>query len=336
MDIDVVVLWVDGADQEWQKEKSKYCPAQIDDSNSANRFRDWGLMKYWFRGIEKFAPWVRTVHFVTWGHLPEFLNVNHPKLHIVKHEDYIPPEWLPTFSANPLEMNMHRIPGLAEHFIFFNDDMFLLQPMKETDFFKNGLPCTQATEIPLGFVGNTQVWQFLAANDLGIINKWFPKSEAKKAGKGKFINRQYHWYDNVRTGALGLLFPQYFTGFKNFHCPAAYCKSTFEEIWAKEPELLQKTSSHKFRDREDVNQWLALWWQVANGRFTPRKMGNCVCMIDPESISSICKMIQEQNQEMICINDPAIEIDVDSLSQKLQKAFNVILPEKSEYEKSED
>ena len=73
MDIDIVVLWVDGSDPAWLKEKSKYQDIKTTDANSDNRFRDWGLMKYWFRAIEQFAPWVRTIHFVTWGHMPDFL-----------------------------------------------------------------------------------------------------------------------------------------------------------------------------------------------------------------------------------------------------------------------
>ena len=116
MDIDFVVLWVDGSDPVWQAEKAKYQGKTLDDSNAPNRFRDWGLMPYWFRAVEKFAPWVRKIHFVTCGHVPAFLNLAHPKLHHVKHEGFLPPEVLPTFSSHAIEMNLHRIPGLAEHF----------------------------------------------------------------------------------------------------------------------------------------------------------------------------------------------------------------------------
>ena len=55
MDIDFVVLWVDGSDPVWQAEKAKYQGKALDDSNSANRFRDWGLLPYWFRAVERFA-----------------------------------------------------------------------------------------------------------------------------------------------------------------------------------------------------------------------------------------------------------------------------------------
>ena len=175
MDIDIVILWVDGSDPAWLEEKSKYTPPAAKDSNSANRYRDWGLLPYWFRCIEKHAPWVRKVHFVTWGHVPAFLNLNAPKLHVVKHTDFIPAEYLPTFSSHAIEMNIHRIPDLAEHFIYFNDDMFLLRPMTEEDFFRNGFPCTCGREVPWAFNGNVGIWEHAVANNLGFINKHFSK-----------------------------------------------------------------------------------------------------------------------------------------------------------------
>ena len=89
MDIDFVVLWVDGNDPEWRAEKAKYQGAVTGDSNSVNRFRDWGLMPYWFRAVEKFTPWVHKIHFVTCGHVPEFLNLDHPKLSHVSHSDFL-------------------------------------------------------------------------------------------------------------------------------------------------------------------------------------------------------------------------------------------------------
>lgn len=58
MDIDIVIPWVDGSDSAWQAEKAKYSGKRTDDSDSVNRYRDWGLMPYWFRSIESYAPWV--------------------------------------------------------------------------------------------------------------------------------------------------------------------------------------------------------------------------------------------------------------------------------------
>ena len=135
MKIDFVIPWVDGNDPEWKKEKALYQTELIDDSNSVNRFRDWGLLPYWFRSVEKFTPWVNKIYFITWGHLPQFLNSEHPKLRIVDHRDFIPEEYLPTFSSHAIEVNIHRIRELEECFVYFNDDTFILRPLPETSFF---------------------------------------------------------------------------------------------------------------------------------------------------------------------------------------------------------
>jgi len=97
MDIDFVITWVDMNDPKWKKDFSAYS-GKIDNSKnevSEARFRDHGLLKYWFRGVDKFAPWVRKIHFVTCGQTPDWLDVNHPKLNLVNHADYIPNEFLP-------------------------------------------------------------------------------------------------------------------------------------------------------------------------------------------------------------------------------------------------
>ena len=132
MDIDFVIPWVDGSDLEWRKSKNKYSgkidePVDITDA----RYRDWDILKYWFRGVEKYAPWVHKIYFVTCGQKPDWLNENHDKLVLVNHEDYIPHEYLPTFSANPIELNFHRIKNLSEHFVYFNDDTFIINKIEK-------------------------------------------------------------------------------------------------------------------------------------------------------------------------------------------------------------
>ena len=110
--IDFVVLWVDGTDPQWQQERILFCPENSDNGSSENRYRDWGLMKYWFRCVEKYAPWVHRIFFVTNGQIPEWLNIEHPKLRLVKHKDYIPQKYLPTFNSNVIELWLHHIPDL--------------------------------------------------------------------------------------------------------------------------------------------------------------------------------------------------------------------------------
>ena len=333
MKIDFVIPWVDGNDPKWKTEKDKYSPTKADESNSANRYRDWGLLPYWFRAAEKFTPWVNKIYFVTWGHIPAFLNTEHEKLKIVNHKDYIPEKYLPTFSSHVIEANLHRIPGLSEHFVYFNDDTFILRPMPETSFFRGGLPCTCGVERPIELVGNIGIWQHAAVNDLGVINAHFSKKEQVAKFGRKYANSAYRWQDNIRTKAIERLFPDNFTGFMNLHAPAAYLRSTFSEVWAAEPELLERTSSHRFRCADDVNQWVMLWWQIASGNFSPFMTDNVVSGVDDGTVDGLCDIITNASHDMICLNDPEGDIDFEALAAKVKNAFEMILSEKSSFEK---
>jgi hypothetical protein len=133
--IDFIIPWVDSSDPGWRKEFNEYKRIKEHDADKSN-FRNWDNFHYWFRGVEKFAPWVNKIHFVTWGHLPKWLNPEHPKLNIINHEDYIPSEYLPTFSPQTIELNFHRIKKLSNEYVYFNDDTFLIDHVKKDDFFK--------------------------------------------------------------------------------------------------------------------------------------------------------------------------------------------------------
>ena len=101
MEIDFVITWVDMNDAEWQRDFVKYSNKTENEKNSVSkaRFRDYGLLKFWFRGVEKFAPWVRKIHFVTCGQKPEWLDENHPKINLVDHKNFIPEQFLPSYNS---------------------------------------------------------------------------------------------------------------------------------------------------------------------------------------------------------------------------------------------
>lgn len=333
MDIDFVILWVDGNDPVWQAEKNKYQKKANDENNSINRYRDWGLLPYWFRSVEKFTPWVRKIHFVTWGHIPSFLDLASPRLHIVRHDEFIPKEYLPTFSSHVIELNIHRIPGLADYFVYFNDDMFMLRPLKPENFFRDNLPCTYGGEVPIELIGDIGTWQHAAVNDLGIVNKHFPKRKSVEKYKKKYMDRSYRWKDNIRTFLLEKLFPDYFTGFKNLHAPASYLKKSFIEVWKAEMNKLESTCYDRFRTSNNLNQWVILWWQIASGQFSPLIIDNLVLGISEETIDAICDAIEQQSHDYICINDSEADVDFERLKVRLCKSFNEILPVKSTFEK---
>ena len=146
--IDIVVTWVDEKDPGWLAEKKRCLERRGAEAGSDSniRFESWDNLQYWFRAIEKFMPWFHQIILITCGQIPEFLKVSHPKLRIIKHSDYIPEEYLPTFNSNTIEMNVHRIQQLSENFILFNDDLFPLRPIEETYYFKDDQVCDEAVE----------------------------------------------------------------------------------------------------------------------------------------------------------------------------------------------
>ena len=152
--IDFVITWVDGSDPVWDMQRQETLRKQgifVDESldNSTARYRDWDILKYWFRGVETFAPWSTKFILLTYGHLPKWLKKEHPKLHIVRHEDFIPAEFLPTFSSHPIEWNFHRIEWLTENFVYFNDDMFLIKKFLRKIFLetKDLLTCLRFSQM---------------------------------------------------------------------------------------------------------------------------------------------------------------------------------------------
>ena len=106
----------------------------------AKRYRDWGTLRYLFRGIQKHLPFVNQVFLLVSGEsqVPEW--IDRENVHVVLHKDIIPERFLPTFNSTTIEMFMHRIPGLGEEFLYFNDDMFPVMDCRQEDFFVEGKP----------------------------------------------------------------------------------------------------------------------------------------------------------------------------------------------------
>ncbi len=331
-EIDFVIIWVDGSDPEWLAEKAKYAPPADTDSRP-ERYRDWNLLPYWFRGVEKFAPWVRKIHFVTWGHIPKWLNTDHPKLNIVRHEDYIPEKYLPTFSSHTIELNLHRIEGLSENFVYFNDDMFITAPVSKEVFFKNGLPCDSAVLNVHCYAPDLPI-QMIAINDAGIINAHYNIKDTIKSSRSKWLNPLYGKH-LMRT--IPLMFCPRFPGFYQPHLPSSLKRSVIEDIWKAEPEVLDRTCSNKFRSMYDVNQWLFREWQLAGNRFIPRST-NVGTTFYPDrdgkdEFIRAAEYISKKKKKLICINDCQLSDDeFAEYSRILADGFIKSLPDKSNFE----
>lgn len=329
--IDFVITWVDGSDPAWREEKARYQGSPAGTDNREIRYRDWDTLRYWFRTVEKYAPWVNKIHFVTWGHLPQWLNTENPRLNIVRHEDFIPAEYLPTFSSHPIELNLHRIPGLSEQFVYFNDDFYLTAPVKPEDFFVDGLPCDSLEEMPQN-PAERSVMVYVNANDTVFLNQHFEKTRCRRQNRGKWFSLRDP-FAMTKNLILSTLRRGEFIGLNYHHLPQAYRKEIFTEVWEKGGEWLDETCRRRFRDYRDVSPHVFKFWQLASGNFHPynkRKFGRFFPGgTDPRRAAQV---IQNRSMKAMCYND-SDKIDFEDTKWILTAAFESALPEKSSFEK---
>jgi len=174
---DVVYTWVNGSDPRLQAELREYkeklgLPSlneiqsdngtKVEDQKgNSNRYRDNQELRYSLRSIWKFAPWIRQIFIVTNYQVPYWLNIDHPKITIVPHSTIFKNKsHLPVFSSPAIESHLHRIPGLAKKFIYFNDDVMLGNTIWPSDFYTNakGQKVYLSWDIPQCAPGCPEAW----------------------------------------------------------------------------------------------------------------------------------------------------------------------------------
>lgn len=292
--MDIVITYVNGLDPEWQKDYEKHTNTPI----LEKRFRDWGTLKYLMRGIEKNMPFIRKVHLVVAreSQVPEWVNRN--EVNIVLHKDIIPAEYLPTFNCNPIEMHLHRIEGLDEEYIYFNDDIFPLKPCKATDFFVDG----RAT--------------------LGMSRHLFACNMFKKICRNS---------NRIARKALGLKTSVCFL--RPQHICTPMLKSQCEELYQKvETEII--SSLTKTRSSNNLNQYMFLDYMYLRGTLINKRMSKKHFSLGVASEDKIRKYIQNPKHSLVCINDVQMsEESYNEIRRTLLNTFEQVLPEKSKFER---
>ena len=340
--LDFVLPWVDGSDKEWIALKNQYAESEGNVSsktgaNSDVRYLDNGLLKYWFRAVERFAPWCNRVFFVTCGQKPDWLDESNPKLRLVNHTDYIPAEYLPTFQSNTIELNLHRINDLSERFVLFNDDTLLLRPVKPEFFFRKGLPVIPCDLGIPRWLSNSNTGRTIV-NNCGVLKQDLDVERLVWKNIWKYVDIPALGFARTIKNLASIVVNRTVIPGTFGHMPSSHLKSTFDEIWRVEPLVLDATSRNRFRSDDEINQWLISAWNMISGRFYPaneKKRGLYFCFgLDTEDLSRICDVIRRQLSPQLCLNDRAIAASMmEECTREVSKAFDDLLPEKSSFEK---
>ena len=122
--------------------KRRFRPLEGFDGRQWRRLASHDEIRFCLRSIHNYAPWVRAIWVVVDRQRPPRIDLDlaeHHKIRFVDHREIFRgyERLLPTFNSLAIETMLWRIDGLADRFLYFNDDCFLVNPVQATDFLTN-------------------------------------------------------------------------------------------------------------------------------------------------------------------------------------------------------
>lgn len=293
--MDAVITYVNGNDPVWKRDYEKYTNVPV----MEKRFRDWGTLKYLLRGIQTMMPFVHNVYLVVShpSQVPEWADTDNLK--IILHKDIIPEEYLPTFNCNPIEMHLHRIPGLSEEYLYFNDDMFPVGKCEPTEFFREGK----------GVIGMYR--HLLSTNMYKKICRLCDQVARRLAGKGS---------------AMTFMRPQ--------HICSPMLKSVCTEIYDSDVSEIRHTSLCRTRLEDNLCQYVYIDYMYHKGLIIPEKISNKHFSVGLASAGRLKNFLMNPDRKMVCINDVKLnDKKYAELREVILEAFETKFPDKSRFEK---
>lgn len=288
--MDVVITYVNGSDKLWINNYNKYVKKPIEEA----RYRDWGTLPYLIKGIRKFMPFIDKIFLVVSGvsQVPE--NIDLTDVRLVYHNMIIPERYLPCFNSCTIEMFLHNIPGLGEEFIYFNDDTFVIKPMKETDFFVNGKPVLNPHLNTMSQFDTFRVFQENCVNSTKLI-------------RDKFVPT---YPSNIYI--------------RQEHIMRPMLKSTYKRVWDKcRTEILKSLT--RTRHNRNCNAYLFNNYDYMTGNYVLKEL-NYKLIKTGDVLENIVNEITSGQHNVLCMNDNS---DVNYENRKyIQEAFCSVIESK--------
>ncbi|MFE1321469.1 stealth conserved region 3 domain-containing protein [Kitasatospora phosalacinea] len=307
--VDLVYTWVDGTDPAWQRRKAEASGAVYhSESASDARFLSRDELRYSLRSLRLNAPWVRNVYVVTDDQRPDWLDEDAPGLRVVDHREiFADPANLPTFNSHAIESQLHRIEGLAEHFLYLNDDMFIGRPLSPHAFFTpTGIAkhFPSAARIPLGPVSaeDTPV-DAACKNNRVLLEECFGRVNSQPMD----------------------------------HIPYALLRSVMTEMSERFPAEWARTAASRFRAMTDLSVTSSLhhYYALFTGRSVPSSLQyGYVQLAHPELAQRLARMLARRDRDAICVND-AFSVPEDMAAQNavLEPWLEAYFPTRNRYER---
>ena len=305
MKIDLVVPYVNCNDPTWQdvykKTREEYGLNIREKDMNGIRYRELGFFKYFFRGLYYFCPWINNIYIIlaSTSQIPEWLNIDNPKIHIVFHKDIIPKVFLPTFNSTCIEMFIKNIKGLSEYFLYANDDMYIIDDLTPDMFFTDdGIP--KYKMIKSNKIGNQ--YRKVCFNEFEMVRNLFKR---RSLGKNTYLKPQ--------------------------HIFQPMCLSTVKEAYyAFELHILNSITA--FRKETNINQYIYTLYQAFKGQRISDYPSYRYYELNDKGIEDAGNDIRIKKYKIICLNDSA-NTNKEKAINELVDSFEFIFMNKCEYEK---
>ncbi|MFE7748591.1 stealth conserved region 3 domain-containing protein [Streptomyces sp. NPDC057428] len=279
--VDAVYTWVDGSDVQWLERKNQVLSylglETVDAAASAARFRSRDELRFSLRSIDMYAPWIRNIYIVTDRQVPSWLDQSHHRVRVVDHTDIFGDQGaLPTFNSHAIESRLHHIDGLAEHFLYFNDDFFIGRTVLPSLF----------------FLGNGQAKHFVSPTAVPMLPPLASDDFNISAAKN---NRE------LIAARFGQTLTHSF-----LHAPYVLRKSVMEDLERAYPQQVARTSASRLRSHSDVSIASSLhhYFAFHTGRGVP---GTISCGFVNVGLSEhrarLNRLLTSRPNDVFCLND---------------------------------
>jgi hypothetical protein len=311
-DVDVVYTWVDGADPAWVESfrttATAFGRSVDDEALDPARYRSRDELRYSLRSLWMYCGWVRHIWIVTAGQRPDWL-VDHPRITVVDHEQILPADGLPTFNSHAIEASLHRVEGLAEHVVYFNDDMLIARPLRPEAFFHpNGLPKVFQSGARVPSVEDDRT---LAVDTAAIRGR-----ELLAERFGRVVES------------------------KPLHSPYPLLRSVMAEVEREFPDVIGATRRSRFRSPADLSTAASFTqhYALATGRATLGAIATEYVHVESGRLRWHLDAVRlGRDVDTCCINETRDEVpDRDARERAIREFFDAMYPIRAPWEVATD
>jgi hypothetical protein len=278
--VDVVYTWVDGEEPEMRAKRARFqdrgTAEILDKETNASRYTSHDELKYSLRSLAMYADFVRHIYLVTDGQKPHWLDEEAEGITVVDHRDIFPPDVLPVFNSHAIETRLHHIEGLSDHYLYFNDDVFVGRRVTAEHFF-HGSGLMKIPVSPL---------------KIGIGKPHAEETATNSASK------------NVRR----LLMEKFgrMTTNNFMHTPLPQQRETLQTLEELFAEDIRRTTASRFRSPQDIALTAPLLYQYAlmTGRGVPGSFSfRYVNISRPDAEERLHDLRRNRRFDFFCLND---------------------------------